>query len=55
MRTHLFLLAGLTMLGTGLSTPAVADESLESVREKVSSMIVEIAPEDVGASGIDGW
>ncbi len=55
MRTHYFLLAGLAALGSSLCTPAIADDGLEAVREKISSMFDEIDPQHVGASGIDGW
>lgn len=55
MRTHLSLLAGFAVLGSSLATPAVADETLEAVRDKVSAMFDEIDPEHIDASGIDGW
>ena len=55
MRTHLPLLAGLAVTGLGASIPALADEELETVREKVASLFDEIEPENVDTSGIDGW
>lgn len=55
MRTHLPLLTGLAVIAVAGSVPAIADENLEAVRDKVESTFNEIGREHVGASGIDGW
>ncbi len=55
MRTHLFSLSGLAMIALGASIPALADDDLEQVRDKMTSMFDELDPEHVEASGIDGW
>lgn len=55
MRTLLSSLASLAVIGLAAPVPAIADENLEAVRDKVSSRFDEIEPEHVDVSGIDGW
>ncbi len=47
------LFAGIVFLLGGL--PAIADDDLDAVREKVTGLFDSISAEDVDNSGVDGW